>query len=164
MVEYQIRLGTEKDEDFLWDMLYEAIYVPEGHPKPPRDILDDPKIQCYVKSWGRKGDLSFIAVDSKNTPIGAIWIRLFKEENKTYGFVNENTPILSMAVLSNYRGKGVGTLLLESLIKEAKLKGITAISLSVDPNNPALNLYTRFGFKKVGIDGTSWDMVSELQI
>jgi [ribosomal protein S18]-alanine N-acetyltransferase len=105
MNHFQIRQGNSKDVEFLWDMLYEAIYVPEGHPKPNRDILNDPNIQHYLKGWRRTGDLSFIAIDTNDKPVGAVWIRLFNNENKTYGFVDESTPLLSMAVVSEYRGK-----------------------------------------------------------
>ena len=42
------------------------------------------------------------------------------------------------------------------------MKGINKISLSVDPNNPAMKLYKRFGFKEVGMEGTSITMIVNL--
>jgi [ribosomal protein S18]-alanine N-acetyltransferase len=162
MNDFIIRLATEKDIDFLWDMLYEAIYVPEGQTPPPKDILNEPNIKKILNGWGRKGDQALIALDSSNHPVGAVWIRLYDESQKMYGYVDPHTPILGIAMLPNYRGQGIGTLLLEEVIKMAKTSGIKKISLSVDPNNPALRLYERYGFQKIRIDGTSWDMVVTL--
>jgi [ribosomal protein S18]-alanine N-acetyltransferase len=162
MQEFSVRLANGQDEDFLWDMLYHSIYVPEGGVLPPKSVLDEPHIKRILSGWGRDGDLALIAEDSNNRPIGAVYIRLFTEENKTYGYYNNQTPILGIAMLPEYRGKGIGTILLEGIFKEAKALGYQHISLSVDPNNPALRLYERFGFEKVGVDGTSWDMVAQV--
>jgi [ribosomal protein S18]-alanine N-acetyltransferase len=161
--DFFIRQGTVADEEFLWEMLYHAIYIPEEESRPSRDILNEPNIAQSLKNWGRKGDTALIAIDSNHTPIGAVWIRLFDETNKTYGYIDVNTPLLGMALLPENRGKGIGTALLKEMLKVAKESGYSAVSLSVDPNNPALRLYQNFGFKKVGVDGTSWNMVSLLK-
>lgn len=154
--------ATKDDVHFLWDMLYEAVYVDEHSEKPPRSIIETPKMASYVKDWGRHGDLALLAVDSNGNKLGAVWIRLFDDLSKTYGYIDEETPILSMAILPQFRGKGIGSELLKEIKSQAASKGYLRISLSVDPSNPALRLYQRFGFKKTGIDGTSWDMVAEL--
>lgn len=157
--DYKIRPETEKDIDFLWEMLYQSIFVVEGKEKPSREILNQPDLKKYLWEWGRKGDIAIIVTDSKENPIGAIWTRLFDETNKTYGYINEKTPVLSMALLPEFRGKGIGTILLNEMIRKAKNFGFNSLSLSVDPKNPALRLYERLGFVKVGINGTSWDMM-----
>jgi [ribosomal protein S18]-alanine N-acetyltransferase len=160
IVIYKIRKGTNEDLDFLWEMLYQAIYVPEGEERPSREIMQDPSVRRSLDGWGRKGDLSLIATDELDKPVGSVWIRLFDESNKTYGYVDNQTPLLGIAMLPEYRGKGIGTLLMDELFKEARALGYQKISLSVDPNNPAVRLYQRYGFEKIGVDGTSWDMVA----
>ncbi|WP_260871750.1 N-acetyltransferase [Bacillus sp. X1(2014)] len=162
MNRYQIRYGVKEDEDFLWEMLYQAIFIPEGQPRPSKDILNEPNIAQSLKGWGRKGDLSLISTTSDQTPMGAVWVRLFDDTNKTYGYIDEKTPLLGMALLPNYRGKGIGTALLGKILTVIKEAGFSRVSLSVDPNNPALHLYQKFGFKKVGVDGSSWNMVLPL--
>ncbi|MGI8315512.1 N-acetyltransferase family protein [Halobacillus mangrovi] len=163
MTQYKIRQATKIDHDFLSDMLYEAIYVPEGEARPPKDIINRPEIAKYLSGWGREGDMAYIAIDQNENQVGAVWTRLFDENNQTYGYINGDTPVLScMAVAPGYRGKGIGTLLLSEMIKEVKKKGYTALSLSVDPDNNARLLYEKYGFRKVGINGTSWDMVATL--
>jgi hypothetical protein len=39
---------TKVDEPFLWEMLYHALYVPEGNPPFPKDIVNNPDIAKYV--------------------------------------------------------------------------------------------------------------------
>jgi ribosomal protein S18 acetylase RimI-like enzyme len=162
LTKFTIRHAINEDINFLWEMLYQAIYVPEGQTPPSKDIINEPHIKQILEGWGRSGDLSLIAVDTSNQPVGAVWFRLFDDENKTFGYVDHETPILGIALQPQVRGKGIGTLLIEEILKEAKRLGIKKISLSVDPNNPALRLYERYGFKKIGVDGTSWDMLTEL--
>lgn len=154
-----IKPVTSGDIPFLWDMLYEAIHIGDGEERPPRSILQKPELANYVENWGRNGDHALIATDSDGKKIGAVWIRLFKDMAKVYGFVDEQTPILSMAISHDYRGKGIGTKLMNEMCKLASNHQYKAISLSVDPSNPALRLYERFGFKKICVDGTSWNMM-----
>ncbi|WP_232324890.1 GNAT family N-acetyltransferase [Halobacillus mangrovi] len=164
MTQYKLRQAIKEDHDFLREMLYEAIYVPEGKARPSKDIIDRPEIAKYLSGWGRAGDIAFIAIDEDENPVGAVWTRLFDETNQTYGYINANTPVLSgMAVLPDDRGKGIGTLLLSEMINEVKKQGYSSMSLSVDPDNDARRLYEKYGFEKVGINGTSWDMVATLR-
>ena len=98
--------------------------------------------------------------DSGN--VGAAWYRLFKEREPGYGFVDEQTPELSIAVVPSCRGKGYGEELLVGLLDQAKRDGFEQVSLSVEPDNPALRLYERHGFHKVGESGGSWTMLARL--
>ena len=157
-LQYIVRPLTNQDEPFLWDMLYLAIFVPEGTPPPSRDILKAPDIAKYVESWGQEGDSGLIAIENQTLkPLGAVWLRKFTENNKSYGYVADDIPELGMAILPEYRGKGIGTRLLGDLI--AATPQIPAISLSVDPDNAARKLYERFGFQMVGTSGTSITML-----
>jgi ribosomal protein S18 acetylase RimI-like enzyme len=112
-------------------------------------------------SWGRPGDAAVIAyADAGN--VGAAWYRLFKEREPGYGFVDEHTPELTIAVVPSCRGKGYGEELLDALLAQAKRDGFEQVSLSVEPDNPALRLYERHGFHKVGESGGSWTMLARL--
>jgi ribosomal protein S18 acetylase RimI-like enzyme len=83
-------------------------------------------------------------------------------DNHSFGFVDEDTPELAIAVKKEFRGRGIGTSLMNHLMQHAKNKGIRRISLSVDPENHARNLYEELGFEKVGQSGTSWTMLIHL--
>jgi [ribosomal protein S18]-alanine N-acetyltransferase len=157
-----IKPATSEDIPFLWEMLYEAIHVADGEEKPPRSILRKKELSNYVENWGRNGDHALIASDPDGKKIGAVWIRLFDCTIKAYGYVDEYTPILSMAISPAYRGKGIGSKLMQEIFTLASINGYKTISLSVDPSNPALRLYERFGFQKIGVEGTSWNMKANL--
>lgn len=162
---YSIKSFEKKGLPFLWEMLYQSIYALEGQEVPSLAILKEPAIEKYLSHWGKEHDHALIAVNDNNHPIGAVWIRLLDQENAGYGFVDNNTPELGMAIESSYRGLGVGKDLLSKMIDLAEDLGYSAISLSVDPRNKnALRLYENSGFKKeYEDDGGSWTMKKELQ-
>lgn len=82
-----IRPLTPQDQPFLWEMLYLAIYVPDGQIAPSREIIRRPELARYVERWGRDGDCGFLATDAAGKPVGAVWLRLLQGENKGYGYV-----------------------------------------------------------------------------
>jgi ribosomal protein S18 acetylase RimI-like enzyme len=140
-----VRRGGAQDVRFLRDMLHHAYYWKERQP----DAGPGP-VQLYVKAWGRKGDTAMIAL-LDGFPVGAAWFRIFKESAPGYGFIDESTPELAVAVVPNARGKGVGSALLTSLLAEARAGGYATLSLSVDRHNEgAIALYRQYGFGQVG--------------
>lgn len=57
----------------------------------------------------------------------------------------------SLAVLPEYRGQGIATMLLEATAEKARLSGIGPLGLLVDKGNPrAERLYNKVGFRHVG--------------
>lgn len=150
------------DQPFLWQALYLSLHVPTRCKPFPREVINQPEISRYVDRWGRDGDLGFIALDaSTKEPIGAAWLRLLTASERGYGYVDDKTPELAMAVLPECRGLGVGTELLERLF-EAASPSYERICLSVSTENPAIRLYDRVGFKRVRVDGSSVVMVKSL--
>jgi ribosomal protein S18 acetylase RimI-like enzyme len=156
-MDYIIRRLIPEDEPFLWEMLYQAIYVPEGEPAPPREIVRLPELARYVPGWGDASDCGFLASDAETRQaVGAAWLRLLTGTNRGFGYVDDTTPELSIAVLPEYRGRGIGTQLLVHLLESDC--GHSTISLSVSPGNPAIRLYERFGFEVVGKNDASLTM------
>ena len=148
-----VRRGGAQDVRFLRDMLHHAYYWKERAP----DTGPGP-VALYVKAWGRPGDTAVIAIDG-GFPVGAAWYRLFGAERPGYGFVDERTPELAIAVVPSARGKGVGSALLAALLARAREAGYPSISLSVDRNNAgAIELYERHGFSRVAEDADSLTM------
>jgi GNAT superfamily N-acetyltransferase len=142
-----LRPIVPSDEPFLWEMLYLALYVPEGKPPFPREILHEPDIACYVQGWGRPGDWGLLARDGTR-PVGAIWLRQWVGEEKGYGYISPAIPELSVALLPEYRNKGLGTRMIKTVILMAQ--GLySGLSLSVVEASPARLLYERLGFRKV---------------
>lgn len=141
-----LRALAPTDAALLRDYLYLALFVPEGQPPLPASILSSPGIARYVAGWGRIGDSGILAYDTRTgRDLGAAWLRLWQADEPGYGFVDDTTPELSIAVRPGRRGCGVGTLMLKRLLAEADRSG-TTVSLSVSDANPAVRLYERFGF------------------
>ncbi len=157
---YTIRSLTPADQPFLWEMLYQALYVAADQTPPPREVICQPDLARYVEDWGKAGDRGFVAIDpamgqpmtsGRSKTIGAVWLRFLIGENQGYGYVDDRTPELGIAVLPEYRGQGVGTALLNALVAP----GSGPMSLSVAVDNPAVRLYQRFGFTIVHESGGS---------
>ena len=152
---------SAEDEAFLREMLYLALYVPQGQPPFPRSILDLPEIAHYVSHWGRPGDLGLAAV-VKGEKVGAVWLRLFPTADPGYGFVDETTPELSIAVLPAYRGLGIGERLISAVLDLAG-ETYSAVSLSVSTENPATRLYQLLGFSVAASQGDSLTMFKKIK-
>jgi len=103
----------------------------------------------YVDNWGRAGDVAVIAHDTGNR-VGAAWLRRFKAGEPGYGFVDEATPELSIAVVPSQRDRGLGRQLMDALLEDAREAGYTQVSLSVEKGSPAVSFYERYGFEVVG--------------
>jgi GNAT superfamily N-acetyltransferase len=156
MLRYRSLLPT--DESLLWSLFYYAISVPPGQPAPSRDVIHRPELARYVCDWGAKAGDHGVAAEVDGTPIGAAWLRLWNKNDQGYGFVDERTPELSIAVLPEFRARGVGTELLRRLLAEADSQNMS-VSLSVSEYNPARRLYERTGFVPVGTVGDSITML-----
>ncbi len=140
------------------DMLYEAIFIPEGHPPFPREIVKELSLSKYIEKWGKdKFDIALV-VEIDNKLVGAVWGRLFTNENKGFGYIDNKTPELSMAIKNDYRNQGIGTKLIKAIIAEYNKIEVKFLSLSVDKANKALNLYKRIGFETVEETETSLTM------
>lgn len=157
----EIRTADSQDLPFLRKMLYEAIYIPPGEPKPAESIVNDPQIMKYIQNWKQQSDCGCIA-HLGGKAIGAAWSRLFSPQNPGYGYVAPHIPELCMAIDPQYRNQGIGALLLHHLFSELRTKGFSHLSLSVDQRNRAAKLYVRTGFSIVETKDTDYVMIREL--
>ncbi|MBD7912973.1 MULTISPECIES: ribosomal protein S18-alanine N-acetyltransferase [Clostridium] len=80
-----------------------------------------------------------------------------KTDNKTVGFAGvwiivDEGHITNIAVHPEFREKGIGSDLVQSLIEHSKSWGCHSLTLEVRASNkPAQNLYKKFGFVEEGI-------------
>jgi ribosomal protein S18 acetylase RimI-like enzyme len=153
-----IRPAGRQDIPFLRDMLRHAYYWRASAVAE----TGEPPLRRYVERWGRPGDSGLIAIDEFQ-PVGAAWYRLFRRDDPGYGFIDEETPELSIAVVPSRRGRGIGHELLEALLDRARAEGYESISLSVEKDNPAVGLYERHGFERVREDDGAYTMRARLR-
>lgn len=144
-----------EDVALLRAMLHEALFVPPGAPPFPADIVDTPELSRYIAGFGsHPTDRGWCAEAFTGELLGAAWARQLSGGNAGYGYVDDDTPELTVAVAVAHRGQGLGTGLLTALLDE-----IGRCSLSCDARNPAIRLYERLGFVTVRTDGDSVVMV-----
>jgi ribosomal-protein-alanine N-acetyltransferase len=161
MMNLSYREIIKSDYEFLREILYDALFIPEGEKPVDKTVVDLPEISKYINNWGLSSDFGIIAGVNEQ-PVGAIWGRLFNKNNKGYGYVDENTPELTMAIKSEYRNQGIGESMISRFFQLAGDKGYKYLSLSVDKRNRACNFYLRQGFKIVGELGTAYTMRKEI--
>ena len=140
------------DVRFLRDMLRHAYHwrIAEDVERP---------VYRYVQDWGRRGDAGVIALEGPHS-YGAAWYRLFTKEEPGFGFVDEETPEVTIAIVPSRRGKGAGKELLEALLRQARDDGYRAVSLSAASDQTSY--YERFGFETVREGDNAVTMVARL--
>ena len=138
-----IRRGSHADVTFMRSMLAHAYHWRVA-------VLDAPiPLARYTENWGREGDVAVIAMEGGHR-LGAAWLRRFPASAPGYGFVDEQTPELTISVVPSRRRHGLGQELLDALLERARAAGLAAVSLSVEAESPAVAFYERNGFVEVG--------------
>lgn len=156
---YFVRELRQDEVKVLDIFLYEAIFVPEGIPAPPKDIINQPELQVYVKNFGEnKGDLCLVA-QVEDEIIGAVWVRIMND----YGNIDNETPSFAISVLKDYRNYGIGTELMKQMLMKLKMQGYVRASLSVQKMNYAVSMYKKVGFEIVDENDEEYIMICRLQ-
>ena len=116
--------------------------------------LDAPKIAdaedlIFPDSWSERdisdticteGSMCFVAMEGEKL-VAYVIGRLIAPEGEIY----------RVAVMPEYRKRGIGYRLLDYSVKTSYGKGLESLFLEVrSRNTPAINLYTAYGFKQVG--------------
>jgi GNAT superfamily N-acetyltransferase len=148
-----IRGGGAQDVRFMRDML--------RHAYANASLVDDLPVSRYVDRWGRPGDTAVVGLESSN-PVGASWFRLYSSAEPGFGFIDETTPELTIAVVPSRRHHGYGSQLMSALLEKARAAGFPTISLSVEEENPAIGLYEKFGFSAQSRDAGTITMRADL--
>lgn len=108
------------------------------------------ELKEYDEFWNEK-----ILIDEFQNENSEYFVLI--DDGKILGFAGlwfniDEAHIMNIAVKKEYRKNGFGTKLLEFLIVKAKEKNKICITLEVrDDNIPAILLYEKFNFEKIGI-------------
>lgn len=93
----------------------------------------------YQKHY-RGAEFSLVLCDG--APVGRLYVGRWREEIR----------LVDVALLPEHRGAGIGTRLLRRLFAEAEAAG-KPVRIHVEQMNPALRLYERLGFRRIGDHG-----------
>ncbi len=114
-----------------------------------RDVNSRPDFRRYTRLVFERGDFGFVGARADER-IGAAWAQFLPADDRGYGFLDESTPEVGLWVRDDWRGRGVGRLLLRQLQQEARDRGIARLSLSVEAgNHHARHLYASEKFTQV---------------
>ena len=156
--EYIIREISENEYKLLADFLYEAIFIPKGVKAPPREIIEQPELQVYIKDFGKSKHDRALLAEVNNKAAGAVWVRIMDD----YGHVDNETPSFAIALYKEYRGKGIGTALMKSMLERLKNAGYRQASLAVQKENYAVRMYKKVGFKVIDENDEEYIMLCRL--
>ena len=157
-MEYKIRPILEEEYSILEDFLYEAIFVPQGTPAPPKSIIHQPELQVYVTDFGTKKDDIGLVAEIDNKPVGAVWVRIMND----YGHIDNSTPSFAISLYKDYRGLGIGTALMKEMLCILKDRGYHQASLAVQKENYAIRMYQKTGFEIVDENEEEYIMLCRL--
>lgn len=153
-----IRKIRQSEVQVLSDFLYEAIFIPEGCIPPPREIIKQPELQVYICDFGKYDDDICYVAEVDGNIIGAVWVRIMED----YGHIDDETPSLAISLNKDYRGQGIGTALMKTMLEELKESGYKQTSLAVQKANYAVNMYKSIGFETVDENEEEYIMACKL--
>ncbi len=84
----------------------------------------------------------FSIVEKDGEPIGRLYIDRREDEHR----------LIDIALLPEWRGKGVGSELMRGVLDEAREAG-KLVRIHVEQDNPAMRLYKRLGFEEIEDQG-----------
>ena len=141
-----LRGETDADLPFL-ERLYVSVRWEElaatTWPEPAKLVFlrDQLRLQrLHYATYYVETDYGIVA--AHGTPIG----RLYLDRGPT------ELRIVDIALVPEWRHRGIGTALLRAVCAEAAADG-TIVSIHVEQFNPAQRLYRRLGFREVATDG-----------
>lgn len=147
------RTVTENDIEFLY-RVYASTRAEEMALAgwPPKEAEDFLRMQFrlqhtqYMENYKPNAVFDIILVDGQ--PAGRLYVFRSSAEIR----------IIDLALLTEFRGNGIGSRILSTLIDEANQKKLP-LSLHVEFNNPAMRLYERLGFVRQELLGVYYLMV-----
>lgn len=154
-----IREMKKQEYPLLEEFLYQAIFQKDPMNLIPREEIYKPQIQVYIKDFGDLPDDHCICAEEDGNVIGAVWVRIIPG----FGSVDNHTPEFAISLLPESRGKGVGTQLMQAMLKYLKARGYEKTSLAVQKANYALRMYKNVGFEIIGENEEEYIMIHKLQ-
>lgn len=136
VVDWNLRAASEDDRDFLYRL----------HVRTMREVID--ATWGWNEEWQRAdfakrfGENEYFVIEARGTALGALCL-----ERRT-----DAIYILELQLLPQYQGSGIGTDVIQGVIRDATRENL-AVALSVVPaNHRAKRLYERLGFEVTGVE------------
>ena len=104
---------------------------------------------CFVAPWGLKD----VKYELNDNPVSNLWV-IESDLTGVVGFVDywitfDSATVCQICINPVYQRKGLGSILIEEMIKDCRTENVRNITLEVrDHNVAAIKLYEKHGFKK----------------
>ncbi|MBK7871862.1 MAG: GNAT family N-acetyltransferase [Saprospiraceae bacterium] len=141
-----LRLITEADLPALYEIYAstraeEMALVPDWRDEDKAAFLTQQFIAQHQYYQEFYKNAEFQIIEYNNEPIGRLYIH--------WKYSAQEVRIVDIALLPGFRGKGIGTAIIEDTFKKAATLN-KSVTIHVEFNNPALKLYEKLGFRKIG--------------
>jgi [ribosomal protein S18]-alanine N-acetyltransferase len=106
-----------------------------------RSSFTMPWTEATFRGLLRRRDAHLFVAEASSEVLGyaVVWV------------VVDQAELGDIAVAADWRGRGLGRLLLDTVLERARREGVRQLFLEVRPSNEgALRLYQRYGFEEVG--------------
>ncbi|MEM9085398.1 MAG: GNAT family N-acetyltransferase [Pseudomonadota bacterium] len=134
--------------------------IPPPHTAPIIDGIMQ-IMQCsfdpeYGEAWNRRQICDALLLPSTHALlVNANGDVISNADEKPAGFVlsrhaADEEELLLIAVLPEYRARGLGKILIDQLVEAASARGISKVFLEMRRGNPAVHLYQKVGFEPIG--------------
>lgn len=153
---YIIRAMKKSEYKLLDDFLYEAVFIPDGIEPPSKSIIYSPEMQVYIEHFGEQKDDMGMVAEMDGNVVGAVWVRIMND----YGHIDDETPSFAISLYKEYRGLGIGTAMMRTMLALLKDKGYKCASLAVQKDNYAVNMYKKCGFTIVNENEEEYIMIN----
>jgi ribosomal protein S18 acetylase RimI-like enzyme len=146
-----LRPATDADYDFMRE-LYGDTRAEEMRHFPFDDVQKkaflDQQFAAQFEHYGiHYPTCERRIIEQEGRSIGRLWIDEWRDQIR----------LVDIALLSEFRGSGIGTRLVEDVLARGTAAG-KAVTIHVEGFNPALRLYERLGFKHVDTNGVYYLM------
>jgi ribosomal protein S18 acetylase RimI-like enzyme len=125
---YRVYASTRADEMKLvdWDDAHKRAFLEMQF-----------KAQHTYYTQNLQAEFQIVLLDGE--PVGRLYVERRPDEIR----------VIDIALLPDYRNRGIGSFFLHGLFDEAR-RACVPVRIHVEHFNPALRLYTRLGFRKIG--------------
>ncbi len=112
-------------------------------------VMDSAFPKTFGEGWNHHQCRSMLSMPSSKLLIA-------RQAGTICGFVIsrqavDEEELLMIAVAPEYQDQGVGYSLMEHMLGAARAHGVSAVFLEMRADNPAVRLYTKFGFEQIGL-------------
>ncbi|PXW76447.1 ribosomal-protein-alanine N-acetyltransferase [Blastomonas natatoria] len=110
----------------------------------------------YGEAWNHSQTRSMLALPLTHVLLLETIASELEESGEPVGFamtrrVADEEELLLIAVAPKWRQFGAATILLGQVLENAREAGVSQLHLEMRSNNPAIRLYSKFGFQPIGL-------------